>query len=580
MSNEFFTPAKGGLPAKGRALNRLALALMCSVLTAAPIASSALAHGFGGGGFGGGRSFGGGGHNFGGGHSFAGGMNGHGYGGGRNFSTNVNGWGRHPSYTSASRTPNPARPPYNSPRGTPNPPGHGYPAYPRGPWHHPIDSGYSPVGSTPIASTPSYPVPVSSVPVSPLLQPPSGPQQQQVSQAAQRTRSGVPLANETRFVPDEVMFTVSGSSQIAEAIGQKHHLTLVSSHNAALIGGGTLNRYKITDHRTVPEVIRDLETEQQITWAQPNYIFKLEGVETAAKGLAGAQYTIGKMHLTEAHRVTEGDGALVAIIDSGIDEDHSDLAGAVADRIDLAGGDTRAHAHGTAIAGAISAHGALTGVAPNAKILAIRAFCGCDTKPGDDGTTAHVIDGLEWAYKHHARIVNMSFAGAYDPLLALAISTAHQKDMILIAAAGNEGPTAKPAYPAADPNVIAVTATDRNDQIFSAANRGSYISLAAPGADIIAAAPSNSYQFSSGTSIAAAHISGVAALLISEKPDLGADTIRRVLKDTAHVLGANGQDEEFGAGLGDASRAVNVIEILRSQENSNQDSTGQMAETK
>jgi hypothetical protein len=387
-----------------------------------------------------------------------------------------------------------------------------------------------------------------------------------VTQQAQRARSGVPSAGEKRFVPDEVMFTVSGPANIAETLGQKHNLTLVSSHNVGLIGGGTLNRYRITDHRSVPDVIRDLETEQQVTWAQPNYIFKLEGVETAQKGLASAQYTLAKMHLPEAHRVTEGDGTLVAVIDSGIDEQHADLAGAVVDRFDAVGGDAQAHAHGTAMAGAISAHGALTGTAPRANILAIRAFSGNEGKPGADGTTAHVIEGLNWAYEHHARIVNMSFAGAFDPLLALAISQAHQKDMILIAAAGNEGPSAKPAYPAADPNVIAVTATDREDKIFSASNRGSYIALAAPGTDIIAAAPSNSYQFSSGTSIAAAHISGVVALLLSEKPDLGADTIRRVLKDTAHNLESTDQVGEAGAGLGDASRAVNVIEILRSQD--------------
>jgi subtilisin family serine protease len=312
-------------------------------------------------------------------------------------------------------------------------------------------------------------------------------------------------------------------------------------------------------------VIRDLETEQQITWAQPNYVYKLEGVEIAPQSLAGAQYTLIKMHLNEAHQTTQGEKALVAIIDSGIDETHPDIAGSVIDRFDAVGGTMQPHAHGTAIAGAISAHGALVGTAPHANILAIRAFDGNTSKPGADGTTAHIVEGLNWAYEHHAQIVNMSFAGAFDPLLALAINTAHQRGMIIVAAAGNEGPKAAPCYPAADDNVIAVTATDRDDRVFSGSNRGTYISLAAPGTDIISAAPSNSYQFSTGTSIAAAHISGVIALLLSEKPDLSSDKVREVLQETAHHLGGPASQDEFGAGLGDAAKAVALIDITRSQ---------------
>jgi len=436
------------------------------------------------------------------------------------------------------------------------------------PWHPPVYGGPGPMPRPmPVAIEPSSELapPHRGIRAMPVTQdtPPRTPEQPRSISQATRTRSGVPSPDEKRYVPDEVIFTVSGAPALAKSLGDKHRLTLITSRPISLIGGGSLNRYRIADKRSVPDVIRELETETQVTWAQPNYIFKLsDAVETAPRGLASAQYTLSKLHLPEAHRLADGSHTRVAIIDSGIDEQHTDLAGTVVERFDSVGGTITAHAHGTAMAGAIGAHGALTGVAPHADLLAVRAFTGSDGKPGADGTTAHILDALEWAAAHQARVINMSFAGPFDALISLALKTAHDKDIILVAAAGNEGPAAKPAFPASDRTVIAVTATDRNDQIFSAANRGSYIALAAPGTDVIAASPSNNYQFTSGTSIAAAHISGVIALLLSEKPDLSADSVRRILKDTARDLG---QPDAFGAGLGDAGRATAVVKVLRDE---------------
>ena len=92
--------------------------------------------------------------------------------------------------------------------------------------------------------------------------------------------------------------------------------------------------------------------------------------------------------------------------------------------------------------------------------------------------------------------------------------------MVLVAAAGNAGPNSPPLYPAADPDVICVTATDSNDGLFNMANRGPYIAVAAPGVEILALAPGDSYQITTGTSVAAAHVSGIAAMLLEEKPSL------------------------------------------------------------
>jgi subtilisin family serine protease len=124
--------------------------------------------------------------------------------------------------------------------------------------------------------------------------------------------------------------------------------------------------------------------------------------------------------------------------------------------------------------------------------------------------------------------INMSFAGPKDPSLERALKVAYDKGIVLIAAAGNAGPKSAPLYPAADPNVIAVTATDVDDKLFTGANRGKYISVAAPGVDILVPAPEGEYQITTGTSVAAAEVSGIVALLLERNPKLTPADIRRI----------------------------------------------------
>ena len=170
-----------------------------------------------------------------------------------------------------------------------------------------------------------------------------------------------------------------------------------------------------------------------------------------------------------------------------------------------------------------------------------------------------MLKSIDWAVANGARVINMSFAGPHDPELALALAAAAKKGVVLVAAAGNAGPKSAPLYPAADPNVIAVTATDSNDQLFTHSNRGRHIAVAAPGVDILAPAPSGGYQMSTGTSIAAAHVSGIVALLLESKPDLTPQAVRKILLSTAKDLGPKGRDDQFGAGLADAYAAVQSL---------------------
>ena len=117
----------------------------------------------------------------------------------------------------------------------------------------------------------------------------------------------------------------------------------------------------------------------------------------------------------------------------------------------------------------------------------------------------------------NARIINMSFAGPADPMLREMLARAGARGIVLVAAVGNAGPNSPPLYPGADAGVIGVTATDANDKLMPQANRGPQVAVAAPGVEILAAAPDCKYQVTSGTSVAAAHVSGVAALLLATK---------------------------------------------------------------
>ncbi len=206
------------------------------------------------------------------------------------------------------------------------------------------------------------------------------------------------------------------------------------------------------------------------------------------------------------------------------------------------------------MAGAIASHQRLVGTAPAARLLAVHAFS--TSAATAESTTFNILKGMDWSVKEGARIINMSFAGPKDPSLERAIKLAYDRGIVLIAAAGNAGPKSPPLFPGADPNVIAVTATDVDDKLFSGANRGKYISVAAPGVDILVPAPEGSYQVTTGTSVAAAEVSGIVALLLERNPKLTPADIRRILTSSAKRLGSGDRDDNFGAGLVDPLKAV------------------------
>ncbi len=375
--------------------------------------------------------------------------------------------------------------------------------------------------------------------------------------ARRRGPSGAPPAGEHRYVPDEVVIELANSVSTAQvnALQRRFRLTRLEQHRFALTGT-TFYRWRIPDRRSVATVVRSLERDALVVSAQPNYLFAMQESDGKAAGdSAAAQYELAKLKLPQAHKLAKGDHVRVAVIDSAVDLQSPELADSIAGSFDTLTTPRKPHKHGTAVAGLIAAHGKLIGAAPDAKILAVRAFD--PESQGAQGSTFNILKGLDWAVQNRARVINMSFAGPADPAIHRALEAAHAKGIVLIAAAGNAGPKSPPLYPAADPNVIAVSATDANDKLFALSNRGRYIAVAAPGDQILVAVP-DGYEVSSGTSYSAAEVSGVAALLLQRDPKLTPAKVRRILQETAKDLGPKGHDKEFGAGLVDAYAAVSA----------------------
>jgi trimeric autotransporter adhesin len=411
--------------------------------------------------------------------------------------------------------------------------------------------------------------------------------------------SGVPPIGETRFLKGEVVVQISNTVPMATVlkIAQQLGITLISSQSVDL-NGRVIYRFKAANGKDIRILIRALERNRIVASAQPNYIFGLAqsapaptapaapaappaaeqtgsippvSEPPAEAGLANAntaalealpagdaaQYIIDKMHLAQIHAVARGRGVVVAVIDSEIDINHLDLKGVIVDRFDATQTASHPHSHGTGMAGAIAAHKRLLGVAPGVRLIAIKAFD--EQAASAEATSFQILKGLDYAIDHKARIINMSFAGPRDPMMERTLKFAHERGIILIAAAGNAGPKSPPLYPGADPNTIAVTASDYNDKPFAMANRGRYVAVGAPGVDVMVPAPGNTYQLTTGTSVATAHVSGVVALLVERKPTITPDEVRAILIRTATPFSARPKGEEDGAGLVDPLAALQAL---------------------
>ncbi|HEX2143746.1 MAG TPA: S8 family serine peptidase [Glycomyces sp.] len=278
-----------------------------------------------------------------------------------------------------------------------------------------------------------------------------------------------------------------------------------------------------------------------------------------------------------AWQTATGTGVTVAVIDSGVDADHPDLAGAVLpgrSYVDVDPGDEprllalgsdpgpvyeRAFGqadpvgHGTAVAGLIAgrADSRHPGIAPDASILPIRVL--------DDENRYHdsamVGAAVEWAVDNGADVINLSLGGHYDsPPFAQAVAYAEQHDVLIVACTGNQhrdGPEEDVWFPARVPDVLAVTSTDQHGERWKTAVTGDGTDLAAPGANLSAPKPGGGHKTVTGTSFASAVVSGAAALVRSAHPEWTAGQVRRALIATAEA-----GTPDLGSGIVDVASAV------------------------
>jgi subtilisin family serine protease len=280
---------------------------------------------------------------------------------------------------------------------------------------------------------------------------------------------------------------------------------------------------------------------------------------TAADPMRDAQWALDAIHVPAAQRIATGAGALVAVVDSGVDATHPDLAGRVVAGPDLVDGDELPDdptGHGTHIAGIIAAAAGNgiggTGIAPAARILAVRVL-GAD----NHGSAANVAAGIDAAVAAGADVVNLSFNWSQDnPELAnvtAAMRRAADAGVLLVVAAGNDA-QARCEEPVLPERALCVGALTPDLKLASFSSHGDGLGLVAPGDDILSTWRAGAYESLSGTSQAAAMTSGVAALLAGL--GLRGDALMQRLVLTARDIGTPGPDASSGAGMLDADRAV------------------------
>jgi type VII secretion-associated serine protease mycosin len=286
------------------------------------------------------------------------------------------------------------------------------------------------------------------------------------------------------------------------------------------------------------------------------------GVLGATDPMRPSQWALDKVSFEAAWATTRGHGVTVAVVDTGVREDHEDLGATVLPGIDYVhsgNGWDDENGHGTHVAGIIAAAASngrgIAGGAPGVKILPVRVL-----DEHGAGYSSNVAAGIIWATDHGARIINLSLGGTTpsDGTRA-AIQYANSKGALVLAAAGNDAQHGnRPLYPGAFPETVAVAAVDQNLHRADFSNYGSYVDIAAPGVSILStySLSRTAYADMSGTSMATPYASATAALVVAANPKLSANGIRNALQHSAIDLGTPGPDVSFGSGLINPKAAV------------------------
>ncbi|RAL26421.1 S8 family peptidase [Thermoflavimicrobium daqui] len=291
--------------------------------------------------------------------------------------------------------------------------------------------------------------------------------------------------------------------------------------------------------KSVDQALQEYKNDPQVEYAEKNVTY--HATWTPNDPYFSQQYALKKVNAEQAWDVTRGSSTVkIAIVDTGVDYNHPDLAGKVDKGYDFVNNDNDPmdqQGHGThcaGIAAAVTNNAAgIAGMAPNVRILAERVL-----DANGSGTLADVADGITHAADAGAKVISLSLGGSSGATtLQNAVSYASSKGAVVVAAAGNSN-TSAPSYPAYYSQAIAVAATDQNDRRASFSNYGSWVDVAAPGVSIMSTYPGNTYRSLSGTSMATPLVAGLAGLLASQGKS--ASTIRSNIESSADKISGTG----------------------------------------
>jgi len=307
-------------------------------------------------------------------------------------------------------------------------------------------------------------------------------------------------------------------------------------------------RMKVPDGSSVNEMVNLYGKNPNVQYAEPNFL--RQATDTPNDLYFAKQWNLAKINAPAAWDLNKGSASVsVAILDTGIDVNHEDIAGRFS-------GSPAAddNGHGTyvaSVAGAGSNNSVgIAGVCRLCTIMSIKVLN--STGAGSDSTIA---TGITQAADGGAKVINLSLGGySYSQTQQDAVNYAWGKGAVIVAASGNDGVTTL-TYPAALTNVVSVGSTDSTDA-WANTNYGSWLTISAPGASILAAKMAGGYAATGGSSLAAPHVAGLAGLLFSANPALTNTQVVNILTSTAVDLGAAGRDDKFGYGRINACAAM------------------------
>jgi thermitase len=316
----------------------------------------------------------------------------------------------------------------------------------------------------------------------------------------------------------------------------------------------------------IKEKAKEIEEEKDVRTAGPNYAYDLSFVPDDP--FFEQQYNLYRIRARGAWEYSRGEGVTIGFVDTGYYAAHPDLEAKVRGEHDFVEEDEVAQDagyHGTGVVGVAAAEtNNAEGIAAGGFNAGFLMAKGCTDVCLSSDTAAAV----DWLVDQGVKIINLSFGAQQDPpgdpMLGASVQRAQEAGVLVIAAAGNDGTNTDSFYPAAYPDVLGVSATDQDNAPASFSNSGPMVDVAAPGVDIISSYnadyPENTtgalYASFSGTSLAAPHVAGVAALLKARNADLTADRIAARIENHATDLGEPGRDDIYGYGHLNARCAV------------------------